>query len=175
MITIATSTWQVEVTLSEIIAAVALLLSVANFAVILWDRRPHLAVGLENDLMTDYDEETGFEYRVGHRLWIDIVNRSSRRIKVSHFILEWKKSWLSRRWWKVDADKLPDLQPGDMQMTVTTRFWIEPWGDAVFSLDSEELMPRLGKGVDRESVWMRVSARDVLGRWFKSNKVRLKV
>jgi len=167
-----TSPWQLQVPLSVVIAALAFLLSMANFAIILWDRRSHLTVRIDNQLVYGYDDELGYMPE-GYRLWIDIVNRSSRRVMVSHFVLEWKRSAISRRW--IGVSDVPDLQPGDKNAPDLARFWIEPWGDAVFSLDADELASTLKKTSDSRSILISVAAKDVLNRSFRSNRLRFRI
>ena len=168
MIEFSTSTWQLQIPLSVVIAGLAFLLSIANFVIILWDRRSHLTVGIENVQVYGYDDELGYMPE-GYRIWIDIVNRSSRRVMVSHFVLEWKRSRFSRGWAQVSD--LPDLQPGDKNAPDLTRFWIEPWGDAVFSLDADELASTLKKWSDTKAILIRVAVSDALKRVFTSNRL----
>ena len=172
MIHIASASWSIDIPLSVIIAGLAFLVSLANFGLIVWDRRPHLTVGIENEQTYGYDDELGYEPE-GYRLWIDIVNRSPRRIKVSHFTVHWKRTRFSRLW--LQTSELPDVQPGDPTIPDLTRFWIEPWGDAVFSLDSEELAARLKKRSDHSTVWISAAATDVTDRSFRSNVLALKI
>ncbi len=170
MVSVTTNSWEVTIELSVIIAAIALLLSFANFGYVLWDRRPRLRPGIEEEETYGYDPDHG-EYPEGHRLFIDIVNHSSRRIKVSHFMLEWKKSWFPQRWRVVSEP--PDLQKGETEARSTSRFWIEPWGSVVFSIDSSELKTSLKRRGHEGSIRVRVRVRDVIDRWFKSNTIRL--
>ena len=131
-----------------------------------------MTVGIENVEVYGYDDDLGYMPE-GYRLWIDIVNRSSRRVMVSHFVLEWKQSRISRNWIRVGD--LPDLHPGDKNAADLTRFWIEPWGDAVFSLDADELASTLKKGSDSKSILISVAANDVLNRSFRSNRLRFRI
>ena len=170
MVSVTTTSWELQIELSVIIAAIALLLSFANFGYVLWDRRPRIRPGIEEEEVYGHDPDHG-DYPDGHRLWIDIVNHSSRRIKVSHFVLEWKKSWIPQKWRVVS--ELPDLQKGETEVQSTSRFWIEAWGSVVFSMDSSEFKALQLKRGHGESIRVRVKVRDVLDRWFKSNTVKL--
>ena len=73
MIEFSTSTWQLQIPLSVVIPGPAFLLSIANFVIILWDRRSHLTVGIESVQVYGYDDELGYMPQ-GYRIWIDIVN-----------------------------------------------------------------------------------------------------
>ena len=161
--------------LSVIIAGLAFLISLANFAIILWDRRPHLDVGIEDEVMYGHEEDIGY-HPVARRLWIDISNRSARRIKVSFVRVEWRKwrFWARRK--AVPMDDMLDLQRGDgADKDSTTRFWIEPWGDAILSLDMDELENYLGKRIHRKSVWINTAVRDVLDRSYRSNRIKVEL
>ena len=77
-------------------------------------------------------------YPAGRLVWIDIVNLSSRRMKVASVWLEWTK-W---RWLPLGINRgtLPELQRVDEgEQRYEYRFWVEPWGDSVLSLDADEL------------------------------------
>ncbi len=69
-----------------IVAIIALFVSIANFVIILGDRRPHIKVNIDIEIFED-DTDDG-PVMIGERLWINVINRSTHRIFITRISTE---------------------------------------------------------------------------------------
>ena len=154
------------------LSIIAVAISAITLALRFWDHRARLRVRIEDETIFSYDEEFG-EYPEGRALWIDVINPTSRRIKVASVWLRWSK-W---RWLPFGRRQrlFPELQRVKEEWIQETRFWVEPWGDKVLGADADELEYWLRPRSTSGEVWVRVVVRDVLGKGFRSNQVKLNV
>jgi hypothetical protein len=158
---------------SDLLSTIALCLSISSFVLVLWDRRPRLKVGIEKEFHVAYEETLETEVPLGNRLWIYLANHAQRKMFISHMILEWSHyRWLPI---SVKISELDDLQPGEEGRDRVQRFWIEPWADAIFSVDIDEIEFSIKKICKRRRVWYSLVVYDGLGRKYRSKKIRFKV
>ena len=154
------------------LSIIAVAMSAVALALWFWDRRARLRVRIEDETIFDYDEEFG-EHPVGRGLSIDVVNKTLRRIEVASVWLRWSK-W---RWLPLRRQQrlFPELQRVKEEWRLETRFWVEPWGDKQLGADADELEYWLRPRSISGEVWVRVVVRDVLGKRYRSNTVKLNV
>ena len=153
----------------DVIATLALVISVANLYLYFSDIRPTLKIGFYIDEVLIEDEELG---PVGSDKYysIDIVNHSSRRIKVANILVEWKKSrWFSKQKWKAT---LPDFKQKGFNDFISS-FWIEPWGDQSYGVSEDDFTSWLSTKTRIKSLWARVVVKDALGKSYRSQILRV--
>ena len=156
----------VTIQATDVIAVIALVLAGATFYIHLRDRAPRFKVNIGGSEVEDRSGEGPDRIF----MWVDIVNHSSHRLKGNTIWIEWGNvRWPTLRW---HSEVFPGLQVAERDATYgTSRFWVEPWGDATFTADFEELpydlVPRPRPGMK----WLRVAVVDSRGKRTHSNKL----
>jgi len=155
--------------LKDIIAILALVISFANLYLYFLDIRPTLKVGFYSMDVLFEDSEGMSSPEIIKYFSIDIINHSSRRIKVANISIEMMKSrWLDFRRQQANYpgfQKNKPLIPG---------FWIEPWGDASLSAEEEDLTTWLWEKTRySKNLWVRIVVIDALKRRYKSQILKV--
>jgi hypothetical protein len=155
------------------IAYLALIISVINTYLVLRDRFPRAHVTIGKEIVTE-DTEYG-SAPIGERIWVTISNRSAKRLFVTDIHAEWTRYiFYSFRMYRKNLKDLQRWESGD-KPDPTTRFWIEPWGDAVLSADAEDFEYEFQQQIFTK--WEKISYRvviiDGLQKKHKSNKIKL--
>jgi hypothetical protein len=154
----------------DIIAVLALGISLLNLLLYYLDIKPTLKIGFYSEDIFSNDEEMNPTSRTKY-FSIDIVNHSSRRIKVANISVEWMKSrWFSFR---RRQENYPDFHK-DKPNSFISSFWIEPWGDESFSAEEEDLTTWLWDRTHySKNLWVRIVVTDALGKHYKSRMLKI--
>jgi hypothetical protein len=158
-------------TVSIVLAGFAVWLSIINLAIILIDRAPRVGISIADEEYESDDEE-GIPTSSGRRIWIDIVNKGSRRILIQAVFVEWRRP---HRWWIRPARELcPNLHiDAGPKSPQPSRFWIEPWDSIPMSTDADKLEAWLSRRCKPRRILVSVGVRDALGKWYRSNTLAL--
>jgi hypothetical protein len=159
-----------SVNLSDVIAVFALLLGAVNFFIFLWDRRPQIKVnsGYVNATIVNEGKKVGEI----EQIFIDVVNLSSRKIRIHNMWIEWKpQNKFLNRWKREDCPPLEKLDTKDQFL-----FRIESWDNAHFVVEWQKYVDWMRKRQIRENIiYTRVVVRDVTGKWYFSKKLKIDV
>jgi len=145
----------------DMIAILALVISIINLYLYFFDIKPTLKAGFYlSEIVAEGDDELS----IARVFSIDIVNHSSRRIKVANISVEWMKSrWFSFR---KRRESYPDFQKDKSSIS---SFWIEPWGDASFIVEEESFTTWLWERTHySKDLWIRIVVTDALGNRYNS-------
>lgn len=155
------------------VAYLALLISIINLVLVLRDRFPRAYVAIGTEVVTE-DTEHG-PVKIDERIWITISNRSAKRIFITDIYAEWSRyNFYPFRSNKINLEDLQRWESGDKPDPIT-RFWIEPWGDAVLSADADDFQYRFKKQLisSAHKISCRVIVHDGLQKMHKSNRINL--
>jgi hypothetical protein len=159
----------ISVNPSDIIAVFALVIGVANFFIFLWDRRPQIKVnsGYAKVAIVNVGRVIDVE-----RIFIDVVNLSSRKIRIHNIWVEWKpQRQILNRWKREDCPPLQKLDTEDQFL-----FRIESWDNAHFVIEWQKYVEWIRKRQIRENIiYMRIVVRDVTGKWYFSKKLKIDI
>ncbi|MCC6298642.1 MAG: hypothetical protein IT314_05050 [Anaerolineales bacterium] len=156
--------------LSDIIAFLALLLGLANFFILLWDRRPQIKVN-SGYVHADIVHE-GRKVGETQQIFIDVVNLSSRKIRIHNMWVEWRPQGRIISRWK--RENLPPL--GTLDTEDQFLFRLEAWDNAHFVVQWEKYVEWMKKRQIREKIiYTRVTVRDVTGKWYFSKKLKIDI
>lgn len=156
------------------IAYLALAISVINTFLVLRERFPRLHITIGTEYVME-DTEYG-PYPIDKRIWITISNRSAKRIFITDIYARWsKRIFFQFNSHKIKLEDLQRWESGD-KPDPTTRFWIEPWGDAVLSADAEDFEYNLQKQIfsSKQKINYQVAVVDGLQKKYLSNKITLR-
>jgi hypothetical protein len=166
--------------ITEIIALIALGISILDFILLAWDRWPHVKVGITTEDIIEEVPDAAGSVKTGKRLWIELSNHSTKRIWINSLNIEW--SWYPGVPLRVHKIDLSDLQRFENNIAMpTTRFWIDVWGDTILSADADDIEWDLNHKLYSQSklfnytrnINYRVVVGDGLGKSYRSNKIRL--
>lgn len=156
--------------LSILISALALTISIINLYLYILDIKPTLKIGFyiaEEVVIEDKYSSVGFLMKYYS---VDIVNHSSRRIKVANVSIEWMKSrWFNRQKCKVNYPDFRNTTPNE----VISSFWIEPWGDESFIATEDEFTNWLWPKAPSKELWARIIVTDALGKRYHSQILKV--
>lgn len=142
---------------------IALVLSIFNTFILILEKSPRIKVRIFFEKEIDENAPNYYdEFFV-----VNIINLSSRKIKVDTVWIESKKAFtLFRKWGKTIC---PELMKVDIDSKHGQKwFWIEPWGNVTLVGNMEEFeFPFVASGRTR----VRVAVRDSMGKWYRSNIV----
>ena len=159
-----------EISIGDLVASLAFLLGILNFIILLIDRRPKVKINTLVDSIIHHDEEGGGSEE--ELLWIDLVNRSSRKIRIANLWIEWKRGRFNQK----KREIAPNFQSSDSEAKEGQfLFWIEPWGSVSFVQHLENIQDWMLERNKSSEVWFRIAANDVLGHWHYSKYFRLKL
>lgn len=159
-----------SINLSDIIAILALALGITNFFVLLWDRRPQIKVNSGYAKVAIVNE--GRKVREIERIFIDVVNLSSRKIRIHNIWIEWKpQRQFINRWKREECPPLEKLDTEDQFF-----FRIESWDNVHFVIEWQKYVEWLRKKQIRKNIiYTRVVVRDVTGKWYFSKKLKMDI
>lgn len=154
----------------DTIAILALGISSLNLLLYYLDIKPTLKVGFYLEDAFPEDNEVHPTTRTKYYS-IDIVNHSSRRIKVANISLEWTTSrWLVFR---KKREIYQGFQKGKSNDYLSS-FWIEPWGDISLSVEEDNLTAWFWERTHySKHLWARIVVTDALGKHYKSRKLKI--
>jgi hypothetical protein len=164
------SSYQFSVNLSDVITVFALALSVANFFIFLWDRRPQIKVNSGYAKVAIVDN--GKVVREIERIFIDIVNLSPRKIRVHNIWIEWKpQRKILSQWKREDCPPLEKLDTAEQFL-----FRIESWDNAHFVIEWQKYVDWMrSRQIREKTIYTRVTVRDVTGKWYCSKKLKIDI
>jgi len=153
----------------DVIAVLALTISFANLYLYFLDIKPTLKIGFYSENVIFEDDQEGSPLDIMKYFSIDIINRSSRRIKVANISVELMKSrWLNFR---RQQENYPDFQK---DKPFIPSFWVEPWGDASFGAEEEEFTTWLWEKTRyTKNLWVRIVVIDALRKRYKSQILKV--
>jgi len=156
--------------LSDIIAFLALLLGLANFFILLGDRKPQIKVN-SGYVHADIVHE-GRKVSETQQIFIDVVNLSSRKIRIHNMWIEWKAQGRIFSRWK--RENLPPLERLDTEDQFLFR--LEAWDNAHFVIEWQKYVEWMNKRNIRDKIiYTRVTVRDVTGKWYFSKRLKIDI
>ncbi len=155
--------------LKDLLSILALTISIITLYLYILDIKPMLKAGFYIDEEVINDDKYGAGSLMKYYS-IDIVNHSSRRIKIVNTSMEWMKSrWFNRQKYKGNYPDFRNTTPNE----VISSFRIEPWGDESFIATEDEFTNWLWPKAPSKELWARIIVTGALGKRYHSQILKV--